>query len=131
MLAELLTAVAMFGAPAGGAEPAVVWAVGDGANGTRAAKSLAKAIRRDRPDRFLYLGDVYPSGTRNDFARNYDPVYGPLARRTSAPDLVLIYESGTLDTTPAELPLSIGDGILADSALTVVSVPARHDAGRT
>jgi glutaconate CoA-transferase, subunit B len=36
---------------------------------------------------------------------------------------VLIYESGTLATTPAELPLSIGDGILADSALTVVSVP--------
>ena len=36
---------------------------------------------------------------------------------------MLIYESGTLDTRPDELPLSIGDGILADSALTVVSVP--------
>ncbi|WP_028934313.1 3-oxoadipate--succinyl-CoA transferase [Pseudonocardia spinosispora] len=46
-----------------------------------------------------------------------------LARRLHAPKLVLIYESGTLDTTPAELPLSIGDGILAESALTVVSVP--------
>jgi len=83
MLAELLAAVAMFGAPAGGTEPAVVWAVGDGANGTTEARRLATAIRRDRPDRFLYLGDVYPSGTRSDFARNYDPVYGALARRTS------------------------------------------------
>jgi glutaconate CoA-transferase subunit B len=46
-----------------------------------------------------------------------------LARRLHAPDLVLIYESGTLDTRPDQLPLSIGDGILADSALTVVSVP--------
>jgi hypothetical protein len=83
MLAELLAAVGMFGAPAGGTEPAVVWAVGDGANGTTKAKRLATAIRRDRPDRFLYLGDVYPSGTRSDFTRNYDPVYGALARRTS------------------------------------------------
>jgi glutaconate CoA-transferase subunit B len=46
-----------------------------------------------------------------------------LAQRLDAPHLVLIYESGTLDTRPAELPLSIGDGILVDSALTVVSVP--------
>jgi len=46
-----------------------------------------------------------------------------LARRLHAPNLVLIYESGALDTRPEELPLSIGDGILADSALSVVSVP--------
>lgn len=46
-----------------------------------------------------------------------------LARRLHAPDLVLIYESGTIGSTPEELPLSIGDGILAESALTVVSVP--------
>jgi glutaconate CoA-transferase, subunit B len=46
-----------------------------------------------------------------------------LARRLHAPDLVLIYESGTIDTKPDELPLSIGDGILAESALSVVSVP--------
>ncbi|MDT7613235.1 MAG: glutaconate CoA-transferase, subunit [Pseudonocardiales bacterium] len=46
-----------------------------------------------------------------------------LARRLHAPDLVLIYESGTIGTRPTELPLSIGDGILADSALAVVSVP--------
>jgi len=46
-----------------------------------------------------------------------------LARRLHAPELVLIYESGTIGSRPAELPLSIGDGILADSALSVVSVP--------
>jgi hypothetical protein len=83
MLAELLTTAAVLGAPSGSAEPAVVWAVGDGANGTTAAKRLATAIRRDRPDHFIYLGDVYPSGTRSEFANNYDPVYGALARRTS------------------------------------------------
>ena len=36
---------------------------------------------------------------------------------------MLVYESGTLDTRPDELPLSIGDGVLADTALSVVSVP--------
>ncbi|MFL1430766.1 MULTISPECIES: CoA-transferase subunit beta [unclassified Nocardiopsis] len=46
-----------------------------------------------------------------------------LARRTHAPDLWMIYESGTLGTVPAHLPLSIGDGVLAESADTVVSVP--------
>ena len=46
-----------------------------------------------------------------------------LAVRTHAPDLVLLYESGTLDTRPDRLPLSIGDGVLADAAAAVVSVP--------
>ena len=39
-----------------------------------------------------------------------------LARATHAPDLVLIYESGTIGTKPGFLPLSIGDGILAETA---------------
>jgi glutaconate CoA-transferase, subunit B len=46
-----------------------------------------------------------------------------LARRTHAPNLVLIYESGTLGAKPDRLPLSIGDGILADTADSVISVP--------
>jgi glutaconate CoA-transferase, subunit B len=46
-----------------------------------------------------------------------------LARMTHAPNVVLIYESGTLGAKPDRLPLSIGDGILADTADTVVSVP--------
>jgi len=43
-----------------------------------------------------------------------------LARLTHAPDVVLIYESGPIGTKPAVLPLSIGDGELAETADTVV-----------
>jgi glutaconate CoA-transferase subunit B len=46
-----------------------------------------------------------------------------VARRTHAPHLVLVYESGCLGAKPDYLPLSIGDGILADTADSVVSVP--------
>ncbi len=46
-----------------------------------------------------------------------------LARRAHAPGLVLIYESGTIGSKPDVLPLSIGDGELAETADTVVSVP--------
>ena len=46
-----------------------------------------------------------------------------LARLTHAPDITLIYESGTIGTKPDVLPLSIGDGELCDTALTTVSVP--------
>lgn len=46
-----------------------------------------------------------------------------LARITHAPDVVLIYESGTIGAKPDVLPLSIGDGELAEHADTVVSVP--------
>ncbi len=46
-----------------------------------------------------------------------------LARLTHAPDITLIYESGTIETKPNVLPLSIGDGELCETALTTVSVP--------
>lgn len=46
-----------------------------------------------------------------------------LARATHDPDLVLIYESGTIGSRPTRLPLSIGDGELADTADAVVPVP--------
>jgi len=46
-----------------------------------------------------------------------------LARLTHAPRLKLVYESGTLETRPQVLPLSIGDGELCETALTTVSVP--------
>jgi glutaconate CoA-transferase, subunit B len=46
-----------------------------------------------------------------------------LARRTHAPELVLIYESGAIGAKPTLPPLSIGDGELAATADTVVSVP--------
>ena len=46
-----------------------------------------------------------------------------LARLTHAPDIVLIYESGTLGTRPQVLPLSIGDGELAETAACIVPLP--------
>ncbi|MGH3050861.1 MAG: CoA-transferase subunit beta [Gaiellaceae bacterium] len=46
-----------------------------------------------------------------------------LARRTHAPGCVLVYESGTIGSKPRALPLSIGDGELAETADAVVSVP--------
>lgn len=46
-----------------------------------------------------------------------------LARLTHAPELVLIYESGTIGTRPDVLPLSIGDGNLAETASCVIPLP--------
>ncbi len=46
-----------------------------------------------------------------------------LARLTHAPGIVLIYESGTIGTRPEVLPLSIGDGELAETASCVVPLP--------
>ena len=59
----------------------VVWAVGDGGTGTKAAKQVAALIARDRPDHVIYLGDVYEHGTREEFQAKFAPVYGALARR--------------------------------------------------
>jgi glutaconate CoA-transferase subunit B len=46
-----------------------------------------------------------------------------LARAIINPDLVLVYESGTIGAKPRKVPLSIGDGELAATADFVVSVP--------
>ncbi|MEP9390127.1 CoA-transferase subunit beta [Mesorhizobium sp. KR9-304] len=46
-----------------------------------------------------------------------------VARLTHAPDITLIYESGTIGAKPDVLPLSIGDGELCDTAVTTVAVP--------
>jgi glutaconate CoA-transferase, subunit B len=46
-----------------------------------------------------------------------------LARELLNPDLVLVYESGTIGAKPRRIPLSIGDGELAETADAVVSVP--------
>jgi glutaconate CoA-transferase subunit B len=45
-----------------------------------------------------------------------------LATMVHNPDLVLVYESGTIGARPHRIPLSIGDGELAETALAVVSV---------
>src|SRR4051812_6171903 len=46
-----------------------------------------------------------------------------LARRTYAPDLVLVYEAGAIGAKPPRLPLSIGDGMLGETADAIVGVP--------
>jgi glutaconate CoA-transferase subunit B len=45
-----------------------------------------------------------------------------LAKRTHAPDLVMIYEAGVIGAEPRRLPLSIGDPTLVSGALSVVSM---------
>ncbi len=69
------------------------------------------AARALRDGAVCFVGIGLPSSAAN------------LARRTHAPGLVLIYESGTVGAKPDTLPLSIGDGILAETADAVVSVP--------
>ena len=45
-----------------------------------------------------------------------------LAKRTHAPELVMIYEAGVIGAEPARLPLSIGDPTLVTGALSIVSM---------
>jgi glutaconate CoA-transferase subunit B len=69
------------------------------------------AARRLRNGAVCFVGIGLPSAACN------------LARLTHAPDLVLIYESGTVGTRPNVLPLSIGDGELAETAQSVIPLP--------
>jgi hypothetical protein len=78
-----LALVAASAAPAGGGtDRAVVWAAGDAATPGKRADRVAGLIRRARPDRFIYLGDVYERGTLREFRRWYHPRFGALARIT-------------------------------------------------
>jgi glutaconate CoA-transferase, subunit B len=70
-----------------------------------------EASRRLRDGMVCFVGIGLPSVAAN------------LARRTHAPGCVLVYESGTIGAKPERLPLSIGDGELAETAVSVVSVP--------
>jgi len=69
------------------------------------------AARALKNDDVCFVGIGAPSAACN------------LARLTHAPDITLIYESGTIGTAPNVLPLSIGDGELCRTAITTVSVP--------
>ena len=66
------------------------------------------AARRLKNGAVCFVGIGLPSKAAN------------LARLTSSPDVVLIYESGPIGAKPTVLPLSIGDGELAETADTVV-----------
>jgi glutaconate CoA-transferase subunit B len=69
------------------------------------------AARRLRDGAVCFVGIGLPSTAAN------------LARLTHAPNAVLIYEAGPIGAKPTLLPLSIGDGELAETADTVVSTP--------
>ena len=81
------------------------------ANWTADEMMTIAAARQLRDGSACFVGIGLPSTAAN------------LARATHAPGLVLIYESGCLGAKPDRLPLSIGDGVLADTADAVVSVP--------
>jgi predicted phosphodiesterase len=53
-----------------------VWAIGDGADGGSRAHEVADMIAGSKPDRVLYLGDVYDRGTREEFEENYGSAFG-------------------------------------------------------
>jgi glutaconate CoA-transferase subunit B len=80
-------------------------------NYTRNEMMTVAAARALRNDDVCFVGIGLPSAASN------------LARLTHAPEITLIYESGTIATKPQVLPLSIGDGELCETALTTVSVP--------
>ncbi|HVN44567.1 MAG TPA: CoA-transferase [Steroidobacteraceae bacterium] len=69
------------------------------------------AARQLRDGAVCFVGIGLPSAACN------------LARLTHAPELVLIYESGTVGTRPVVLPLSIGDSELAETATCIVPLP--------
>lgn len=78
-------AIALAAAPAAaqaGDSRAVVWAAGDVATPGRSADRVAALVRGGDPDLFLYLGDVYETGTAREFRRWYHPRFGSLARIT-------------------------------------------------
>ncbi len=58
----------------------VVWAVGDAADGRAPAERVASMIASRRVDRLLYLGDVYETGTAEEYEANYRPVFGRFDR---------------------------------------------------
>jgi Calcineurin-like phosphoesterase len=65
--------------PRADAGRAVVWAVGDAATPGTDADRIGVLVRGAKPDLFLYLGDVYESGTRAEFRKWYQPRFGRLA----------------------------------------------------
>jgi hypothetical protein len=83
-LLAAVTSVVLSCGDAGTAAPrsgSIVWAVGDGGNGSDEARTLERVIAADHPRRVLYLGDVYERGTATDFRKRFETVYGSLADR--------------------------------------------------
>jgi glutaconate CoA-transferase subunit B len=71
---------------------------------------IAASARALQGERVVFVGVGMPNIACN------------LARRTVAPDLELVYESGVFGARPARLPLSIGDPTLVSGATSVCSM---------
>lgn len=78
---------------------------------TSSEMMMVAAARALKNDDVCFVGIGMPSAACN------------LARLTHAPNITLIYESGTIGAKPYVLPLSIGDPELCETALTTVPVP--------
>jgi hypothetical protein len=62
---------------------AAVWAVGDGAVAGSEDDAVAWRIEQEGVEHFLYLGDVYETGTAEEFANHYHPSFGRFKSITS------------------------------------------------
>jgi hypothetical protein len=78
-MAAALLALAL----AGPAQAQTVWAVGDGASSDTEDDALAARIQGSGLDKFLYLGDVYETGTADEFAQWYEPGFGRMKAITA------------------------------------------------
>ena len=71
---------------------------------------IVSAARALQGERIVFVGVGLPNIACN------------LAKRTAAPDLELVYESGVFGAQPARLPLSIGDPTLVSGATSVCAM---------
>jgi hypothetical protein len=69
--------------PSDAKDRAVVWAVGDGPDGNQPARQVGRLVARAKPDRVLYLGDVYEHGTAQEFDTHYANAFGAFAKQTA------------------------------------------------
>jgi hypothetical protein len=84
LCAAVAIALALVAAPVVYAKSsATVWAVGDGADGGAATLGVGQLVERGKPDKFLYLGDVYETGTLSEFTNYYGAAFGRLGRITA------------------------------------------------
>lgn len=61
----------------------IVWAVGDAANSSEASIKIGQLILTNKPDKFIYLGDVYASGQLFEYQTHYEKAFGSLKPITS------------------------------------------------
>ena len=106
-----------------------------------AERRVTRRPRLRRADEMMTVAAARALRRRHGLLRRHRPAqHGgqPRPRARTHPDLVLVYESGTIGAKPTRLPLSIGDGELAETADAVVSrardlqllAPARPDRRR-